>query len=149
LPTVLRGLKINLLDTIEGLYKQGYRHFICGGALGFDTLAARAVLYLRTKKQGICLHLVLPCRNQCDGWSKKDTELYKEILLSAHEVVYLRDRYEKGCMHQRNRTMVDASSVCVAYLTVATGGTAYTVEYAREQGVEVINLGKITAPSSV
>ncbi|HBE13568.1 MAG TPA: hypothetical protein DCY74_05300, partial [Clostridiales bacterium] len=84
LPTVLRGLKINLLDTIEGLYKQGYRHFICGGALGFDTLAARAVLYLRTKKQGICLHLVLPCRNQCDGWSKKDTELYKEILLSAH-----------------------------------------------------------------
>ena len=36
--------------------------------------------------------------------------------------------------------MVDNSSVCVCYLNRESGGTAYTVDYARKNGLEIINL---------
>lgn len=47
----------------------------------------------------------------------------------------------RGCMHERNRRLVDNSAVCVCYLTQPAGGTHYTVEYARRQGLSIINLG--------
>ena len=40
----------------------------------------------------------------------------------------------------RDRKMVDGASVCVAWCTRRSGGTAYTVRYALKQGVRVINL---------
>ena len=49
-------------------------------------------------------------------------------------------QYTRGCMHERNRHLVDNSSVCVCYLNRESGGTAYTVRYARERGLEIINL---------
>ena len=55
-------------------------------------------------------------------------------------MVYTSQEYTKGCMHKRNRHLVDHSSVCVCYLTKKDGGTAYTVDYAERQGLEVINL---------
>lgn len=51
-------------------------------------------------------------------------------------------RSRKSAMHKRNRHLVDHSGVCVAYLTESRGGTAYTVDYARKNGVPVINLGE-------
>ena len=45
-------------------------------------------------------------------------------------------------MHKRNRYLVDNSSVCICYLTEATGGTAYTVDYAQTKNLTVINLGE-------
>jgi len=47
--------------------------------------------------------------------------------------------YSKGCMHKRNRHLVDNSSACVCYLTEKTGGTAYTVEYAQRMNLRIIN----------
>ena len=43
-------------------------------------------------------------------------------------------------MLKRNRHLVDNSSVCICYLTESTGGTAYTVEYARKSGLTIVNL---------
>lgn len=43
---------------------------------------------------------------------------------------------------QKNRHLVDNSSVCVAHLTRSGGGTAYTVEYAKKHGLKVINIAK-------
>ena len=50
------------------------------------------------------------------------------------------EAYTQGCMHRRNRHLVDHSSVCICYLTGSSGGTAYTVNYARKQGLEIINI---------
>lgn len=47
-----------------------------------------------------------------------------------------------GCMHRRNRHLVDNSGVCVCYLTRNSGGTAYTVNYAKKQGVNVFNIAE-------
>ena len=43
-------------------------------------------------------------------------------------------------MHRRNRHLVDHSGTCICYLTRSTGGTAYTVDYARKKGLRIINV---------
>ena len=51
-------------------------------------------------------------------------------------------KYTRGCMHKRNRHLVDNSSACISYLTENKGGTFYTVNYAKSKGVEVINIAE-------
>lgn len=131
-------LKIEITKLIEN----GYRYFGAGGALGFDTLAAQTVLELKTEHPDVKLILVLPCLSQTRGWSARDIEIYEEIKSKADKVVYTSQEYTRGCMHKRNRHLVDNSSVCICYLTESTGGTAYTVSYAKEKGLMTINVAE-------
>ena len=62
-------------EAIEGLIKKGYLYFGAGGALGFDTIAAFAVLKLKERYPDIRLILVLPCFSQTRGWSEEDIEI--------------------------------------------------------------------------
>ena len=140
LPLFTLSLKRKLNKTLRGLYERGFRVFICGGALGFDTLAARSVLALRKDKKDVKLHLYIPCADQAKSWQQADMEEYERIKNLADEVFILSERYTRGCMHNRNRAMVDASGVCIAYLNKPSGGTAYTVDYAAKKGLEIINL---------
>ena len=135
-----RVLAKRLDKTIEELIAQGYIYFGAGGALGFDTLASKAVLKARNKHPEVKLILVLPCKTQADSWRHADRQTYEEIKASADKVVYISDEYTKSCMFERNRHLVDYSSVCACYLTEYSGGTAYTVNYARQKGLQIINL---------
>lgn len=133
--SLARRLKTIIIDLIEN----GYQYFGAGGALGFDTLAAQTVIDLKTSYPHIKLILVLPCLSQADSWSSHDQEIYEHIKAAADKVVYTSLEYSKGCMHKRNRHLVDNSSACICYLTEKTGGTAYTVEYAKGKNLLVIN----------
>ena len=135
LPMLLHALKKRLDSTILSLYDRGCRTFVCGGALGFDTLAAEAVLKHKRMFPDLRLLLVLPCHDQTRGWSEANERRYKAILEAADGVEWVSPVYTKGCMHKRNRYMVDNSSLCIAYCTKSTGGTAYTVNYAQKNGV--------------
>ena len=126
-----------LLKTIDELYGKGYVNFICGGAVGFDTMAAKAVLE-RKKDLDIRLVLYLPCKDQDKSFSPEQKAEYQAILECADEVLVMYDHYVRGCMHARNRKMADDSSKCVAFCTEKTGGTAYTVNYADKKGIEII-----------
>ena len=117
------------LALIQMLYREGIKDFVCGGAVGFDTLAAKAVLELR-ELIDIRLHLVLPCANQTDYFSAAQKAEYKKILDSCDSSETLFDRYVRGCMHARNRKMVEMSTACIAFCTKQTGGAAYTVKLA-------------------
>lgn len=141
-PEQFQRIAGRLEETVRELTGQGVDGFWAGGALGFDTLAARTVLRLREEYPHIKLFLALPCLSQTRGWKCGQVQTYEAIKESADEVVYVSREYTRGCMHQRNRYLVDHSGVCVCYLTKDTGGTAYTVEYARKKGLSVINLGK-------
>ena len=125
------------LDTIRRLYTRGYRIFVCGGAVGYDTLAARAVMELRDEFSDTQLVLCLPCRDQDKYFSEPQKREYERILneCDGYEVLY--DRYVRGCMHARNRKMADMSSACVAFCEKETGGSAYTVHYAISRCVDV------------
>ena len=131
-----------LKEALEALIEEGYCYFGAGGALGFDTIAAQTVLSLKKKHPEIRLILVLPCKNQTRGWEEKDVSVYESIIEQADKVVYTQEHYDRGCMFKRNRHLVDNSSVCVAYLTEEKGGTAYTVNYANQKGVKVINVAE-------
>lgn len=135
-----KQLAAKLEATITGLIDRGIIFYGAGGARGFDTLAAQTVLKLKPNYPSIKLILVLPCLTQTRGWRPEDIAEYERIKAQADKVVYTAQDYSKGCMHKRNRHLVDNSSVCVCYLTKDSGGTAYTVRYARERGLEVINL---------
>lgn len=127
-------------ETVERLIKKGYLYFGAGGALGFDTIAAFTVLQLKERHPDIRLILVLPCYSQTRGWSSEDVKIYEDIKKKADKVVYTSEEYSRGCMHKRNRHLVDNSSACIAYLTESKGGTAYTVAYATKHGLSVFNI---------
>lgn len=136
LPDIYRKLKETLIFYID----QGYRYFGAGGALGFDTLAAQTVLLLKQCYPEIKLILVLPCKDQAYRWTVEDLKEYERIKALADKVVYTAEHYYDGCMHKRNRHLVDNSSLCICYLTQSGGGTAYTVNYANAQGLTIVNL---------
>ena len=125
---------------VENAIKSGYRYFGVGGALGFDTIAALVVLKLRESYPSIKLILVLPCLNQTRGWSTEDIEIYENIKKQADKIVYTSKEYTRGCMHKRNRHLVNNSSLCICYLTEEKGGTYYTVKYAQENQLAVVNV---------
>ena len=141
-PEQAGALARQLKSTLIQLINDGYRYFGAGGALGYDTLAAQTVLELKTQYPDVKLILVHPCLSQTRGWSARDIDIYEDIKSKADKVVYTSQEYTRGCMHKRNRHLVDNSSVCVCYLTESTGGTAYTVDYARRNKLTVINLGE-------
>lgn len=141
IPVQKRKAVVQRLKTeLSALINNGYQFFGTGGALGFDTLAALTVLELKKENGHIRLILVHPCENQTMGWKEKDIEIYEKIKQQADKVVYTSKEYRKGCMHKRNRHLVDNSSVCICYLTEDTGGTAYTVNYARSKNLTIINI---------
>ena len=138
-------LRVLLREEMERLIEEGFTTFLSGGALGFDTLAAQEVLRLRAERsEQIALVLVLPCLGQESRWPAQDVDLYHEILRSADEVIYTGDVYEPGCMFVRNRYLVNRSSACLCCLreNATRGGTAYTVRYAKKQGIEIVNLAE-------
>ena len=132
----------HLEETITELIHAGIDRFVTGGARGFDTLAAQAVLLLRKEHPDIKLILALPCLSQTRGWCKKDIAAYETIKSQADEIVYTSQDYTRGCMHKRNRYMVDNSGLCVCYWIRDKGGTAYTVHYAEKEGLKIINIAQ-------
>lgn len=136
----LESVTQRLRDAVIASIKDGYLYFGAGGALGFDTLAAQTILDLKKDYPQIKLILVLPCKTQARGWKQEDIEEYNRIMKAADKVVYTSQDYYSGCMHKRNRHLVDNSSLCICYLNSNTGGTAYTVDYAKSVGCRVSNI---------
>ena len=144
----LPSIQKRLEEQVFSLIQQGVKYFGTGGALGFDTLAAQTVLKVRQTYSEIKLILVLPCRDQSKHWSQNHQTVYQGILAQADKIVYTSEIYYKGCMQKRNRHLVDSSAYCICYLTQATGGTAYTVRYAKAQGLTILSCADKHVPPS-
>lgn len=122
---------------------EGVVDFIAGGALGFDTLAARVIIKLKEKYDYIQLHLYLPCFNQMDNWHARDQYEGRLIMSFSDSKTYITEgKYVTGCMQLRNKKMADDAEFCIAYMTNPRSGTGYTVSYAKEKGNTVINIAE-------
>ncbi len=141
-PSLMNDIRWRTEKEVDRLIANGYTDFLCGGAIGYDTLAALIILLKREQNPNIRLQLCLPCRGQASKWGERDKAFYEHILKQADGVVYISEHYTPYCMHQRNRYMVDRSSCCIAYCfePTAKGGSSYTVRYAENMGIRVINL---------
>lgn len=136
-------LERRLDDAVRALISQGYTVFCAGGAMGFDTMAARAVLKYKKQGRRVQLHLYLPCPDQDKYWPRRARREYAEIKKNSDMVCYRSDKCAKYSFAVRNRALVDNSSVCVGYCTRTTGGSAYTMNYALDNGLKVINLARL------
>lgn len=138
LPTI--EVKRRLSKLLDHLISRGIVYYGCGGAWGFDLLAAETVIEKKQMNPNVKLILVLPCRDQDKWWHPEHQDTYAYIKTHADKIVYTAETYSKGCMHRRNRHLVDCSNYCIALLEKHQGGTYYTFNYAMQHGLEVYNL---------
>lgn len=139
-PDDLEMLTRNTRNAVCELIDRGYTCFIVGGAIGYDTLAARILLDLRdTTCPYIRVILAYPFEGYTASWEPVQQDEHKRLLPQFDEAVCVSQQASRGAYLTRNRYMVDHSSVCVSYCFRKSGGTAYTVRYAHEKGVTVVN----------
>lgn len=128
-----------LYDGLEELIKEGYDRFLCGMAAGFDLLALDCLVALQAKYR-IYIEACVPFDGQENSFSIEEKRRYRELIQWCSVVRVLYPAYQNGCYLSRDRYMVDRADILFAYCVKETGGTAYTVRYARTKGVKVIFL---------
>ncbi len=136
----LEEFKERLSGTILELIKDGAREFYSGMALGVDTYAAEAVLRARERFPEISLIAVVPCSDQDKLWNGAQQRRYRGLLAQCGRIITISPHYEKGCMHKRNRALVELCDILVAVYDGKPGGTRYTIDYARKIGRKIIEL---------
>lgn len=124
----------------ENLILEGIEIFIAGGAIGYDLLCADIVLKLREKYPHIKLKIVLPCPDNDKYFSENAKKHYEKIFEQADEIIILSEKYFNGCMHKRNRYMVDNSSILICLCMKEEGGSFYTKKYAQNKNLIIYDL---------
>lgn len=127
-----------LKSVIKRVAQQGYTRFLCGMAVGFDSLCFDVCEELKQELPQITLVACVPCENQDAYFSKSEKVAYRARLKRADEVIVLSPRYFEGCMQVRNRYMVDHSSVLITYLRKEEGGAFYTSTYGEKKMTQQI-----------
>ena len=133
----------DLLRAIDKAVANGKSNFIHGMMAGFDIIAAEAVLEIKKKHPHIRLISVLPfienfftTKEWYGDWAKRAAEVYKHSDCG----VCLAKSYYPHVYYDRNKWMIEHSSLLICYQSTDRGGTAYTVTGAERMGVPVINL---------
>jgi len=129
-----------VLRAVQYAYDNGCRKFITGGAIGFDTLAAREIIKFRISHPDVSLVLALPCTNQDEHWSPSQRDAYSYTLSVADEVIYISDEYTETCMKERNLYLAEESDILIAYVSRSASGAGQTVRMANRLGREIYNL---------
>ncbi len=129
-----------LYKVICRMAELGYTDFVSGVAMGFDTWVAEDVLRLKAERRSVTLECAIPFPTQADRWSERDRFRRERILAAADSVVTLSPTYAKNAFFLRNRYMVDGADAVVCCYDGKTGGTAYTIEYAKRLGKTIIQI---------
>lgn len=133
-------LKERLTKQIKKLIEDGADEFYSGMALGVDMWAAEIVLELKQEYSKLKLTAVIPCPEQADRWSEEHKARYQSILDRCDKTITTSPSYTRGCMHKRNRALVDLCDVLIAVFDGTKGGTMQTVNYAKskKRKIEII-----------
>lgn len=131
----IEKLKVLLNKEIGFYISLGINTFITGGAIGFDTLAAYAVLEYKKINPEIKLYIYVPFKDQCKRWSAFNQRMWYDICSKADDVVILNEIYTSSCMKERNYKMVDDAQYGLIYHNGSMrSGTAQTRRYAVKKG---------------
>ena len=86
------------------------------------------------------LEAAIPCLTQADTWPQAQQRRYRALLEQCDYETVVQEKYSSTCMQRRDRYMVDHSAMLIAVFDGLPGGTRYTVQYAMERGVNVVDL---------
>ena len=133
-----RSLMQKLEAAVEEALRRGTTHFICGNAVGVDTWAAELVLQKKKEHPQIVLEIALPFA----GHNAHEPACQKVQEQADRVHVVGRSKNRNAAFFERNRYMVDHSDLLIAVYDNAhpRGGTAATMEYAKQQGLAVIEI---------
>lgn len=143
-----REREAQVVAWLEGQIREaiarGYRHFISGMAAGVDLIAAEIVVRLRGEmpEKGIALEAAVPFPEQSVRWKQKTQAEYFRLLALCDRVSVVSERFSVAAYRERDRYMVDASSLVIGVGSVPDGGTARTLSYAKAQGRRIVLLGR-------
>ena len=139
-PEHINAIDNLVLRSVDYAYKNGCRNFYAGGAVGFDTVAAKAVLLFKISHPDVRLILLLPCVDQEKSWSQSQKSTYYYILRSADEIEYVSEEYTASCMRQRNAALAERADIMIAYCVNHNSGAGQTVRMAQRLGKTVYNI---------
>ncbi len=94
----IQRILLNLDREIDKCIAKGVTTFICGGALGFDQIAASLIITKKEMGRKIRLEFALPCKNQETLWSAKEKAFYRALLKEADDIIYVSEDYDLSCM---------------------------------------------------
>ena len=131
-----------LVQGILGLISMGCDTFYTGMAMGFDIIAAEAVLLLKNANTGYNIKLVcvVPFRGQGECFNDYWQGKYNNILNRADEIITLSESYHTGCYQVRNKYMVDNCDYVLTWFDGKSGGTRNTLNYAASKQRQILNV---------
>lgn len=129
-------------DEILKLYHKGVKTFLSGGALGFDQIAASHIINFKRDLKDITLFFIIPYKDFSRDWSKEKVDNYEILLSLADGIHYISNEYTRTSISERNLYLVENSSYCINYLKNMRSGTGQTINFAKENNLELINLNK-------
>ena len=141
------ALKQRIADAVEAAYQEGFRHFLCGMALGCDLYFCECVLRLRQDHRAVAVEATLPFPTQADAAPPDQRRRYARLVAACDYETLVSQRYSPACMQRRDRYMVDHASLLIAAFDGSPGGTRYTVEYAMRRGLEIVDLPILLGPA--
>ena len=103
-------VKKRLSNAVLDAYGHGIRNFISGFAIGFDMMAAEAIVSLKRSYPDIILIAAIPFKGQASRFSFYDRKRYDRLLEVADEVIVLSESYYPRCFLDRDEFMVNNSS---------------------------------------
>jgi len=106
-----------------------------GGYGEFDRFSYQCCKKYKERNPNISLVWVTPYLSDCRLKSKK--EYYDEILYPS-----LEDKPKRYSIFYRNKYMVEAADLVVAYVSHDWGGAYKTYKHARRMGKEIYNLAE-------
>ncbi len=129
-----------LKAAVARLSENGVTHFMSGGALGADMLAAELILSMRVRDPALTLEMVLPCPEQAKRWNAADRLRHEQLCVQADTLTFVSECYTPFCMYERNRFLAENCDVLLAIYDGSPGGTRMTVNlaYDAHKPIEII-----------
>ena len=111
-----------LMHQIVTATENGYTHFIVGGVLGLGAMAADIVIKLRDKfGDKVTLELAIPYPLGLYQLQNEYRKKRFETFIKANKITAVCNEYRKDSFIERDKYMVDNSSLVIAYCNGQSG----------------------------
>lgn len=134
-------LKSDLKFVINDLIENKINTFYIGLAEGFDIISGEILLECQSEiKEKINIVCVSPFENFIDSFDEDWKFRANNLIKKSDRVKFISPNYKRGIFYKRNRYMVDNSSILICYYDGKSGGTKYTIDYAKAENLNIINI---------